>query len=110
MDNIYGIAVIVNTLCFGHMAFSNSYDRMRFDWVMHMPTIFSYLFENVVSLILTVAYFISFVVIVFSADSLIKGIITVLVLQFLFNHFLWGFAVGLFESYFFIKPRMKGGD
>lgn len=81
---IFGL--ILNTIVFGLMGFSNNKLAIK------IP---GFLQNRFVNILITIAYFSSFIVILLSPENLILKIVVALLMQFLVNHIIWGSITGL---------------
>lgn len=80
---IFGL--ILNTTAFGLMGFSNNKLAIK------IPGFLQNRFFNI---LITIAYFSSFIVILLSSEILILKIFIALLMQFLINHIIWGVITG----------------
>jgi hypothetical protein len=81
------VGVLINTVLFSYMAFTNDKTGIPHK----LP---NFLLSPILSTVLTLGYFASFLIIILSPGGLIRNIIIVLLMQFLINHILWGIIVG----------------
>ncbi len=89
--NMLLIGVMINTMLFGYMAFTN--EKMG---ISHKVP--QFLLNPILNTILTFLYPLSFVFILFVPGGLIKNIIVCLLLQFIINHIVWGSIVGIISG------------
>jgi len=85
------IGLIVNTLCFGWMAFTN-----RENGILKINPKNKYLV--ILDAILTAFYFLSFLIIIFSPGNILINIVISLLMQVFFNHLIWGTITGIISS------------
>ena len=86
------IGILINTLAFGIMGFR----RNRLG--IAIP---KFLANEFFQILITLVYFASFFIILFSPENLIIKIVICLLMQFLMNHVLWGFLTVVIASKFF---------
>ena len=91
------LGIIVNTLLFGYGAFFNEKTGII------LPKTKFYI---VLDVVLTICYFLSFLIILLAPGNLIVNIIICLSMQFLINHIVWGSLAGLVIGN--IKKKEKG--
>jgi len=86
------IGVIINTVAFGIMGFHKNKLGIKIPNFLH---------NEILQMLITAVYFISFVVILFSPGNLILKIIICLLMQFVINHIMWGSLTGIIAGIFF---------
>lgn len=82
------MGLIINTLLFGYMGFTN--EKMGV-----LSIIPKFLLNKYLSMVLTISYFLSFLIILLSPGNLLIHIIICLLMQFLINHLVWGIITGV---------------
>lgn len=80
------IGIIINTIIFGIMGWRNPRTGLTTPKFLH---------GNLFNISLTIIYFLSFVVILFSQEKLWIKIVIALLMQFVINHIIWGTIVGI---------------
>lgn len=106
--------ITLNTLMFGQAALSSLWTRRRdlfVGFIFNAPLVLTMLIDfifspGIVGLICSSLYFISFIFIIFTANSILGGILICIFMQFIFNHIVWGTVVGILES-LLIKRILK---
>lgn len=86
------IGVIINTVAFGIMGFHKNKLGIKIPEFLH---------NDVLQIMVTVVYFASFAVILFSPENIILKIIICLLMQFVANHIVWGALTGIIAGIFF---------
>ena len=80
------LSLVFNTIAFGLMGFGNNKLGIA------VPR---FLQNKFISILITITYFSSFIVILLSPENLILKIVVALLMQFLVNHIIWGSITGL---------------
>lgn len=86
------IGVIINTVSFGIMGFHKNKLGIKIPEFLH---------NQILQMLITAVYFVSFVVILFSPEKIILKIIICLLMQFVINHIVWGALTGIIAGIFF---------
>ena len=92
MSTVLIVGIIINTVAFGIMGFHKNKLGIKIPYFMH---------NEILQIMVTSIYFLSFVIILFSPESLIFKIVVCLLMQFAVNHILWGSITGIIAGIFF---------
>lgn len=96
--SFYWFATIISFFLFGLMAFSSMAKKDSL-YRFKTPLAFQMLFDSqVFNTLVTFGYFVGLSLILISgfiSVGIVRAIITILLLQFLINHLVWGSVVGL---------------
>jgi hypothetical protein len=86
------IGILINTIAFGVMGFRNNKLGI---------TVPNWLDNESLQIFITIFYYASFLVILFSPGNLVIKIIICVLMQFLVNHAVWGIITGIIAGIFF---------
>lgn len=86
------VGIIINMVAFGIMGFHKDKLGIKIPRFLH---------NEILQIFITIIYFLSFAVILFSPGNLILKIVICLLMQFLINHIIWGAFAGIIAGVFF---------
>ena len=93
---IFGL--LLNTIAFGVMGLNRQQLGIKLPQYFH---------NGVLQLMVTMVYYASFLIILFSTESLFLKIVISLLMQFVINHIVWGLIMGSVAGLFFKKPAKE---
>lgn len=96
---MYWAGIILSFFLFGYMAFSSRKRRDPAGWFLYTPLALQIIANNgIIDLILTFLYPVALLIIILSPGNIIINILTVIALQFVIYHIIWGTITGIIEG------------